>query len=356
MSLAVDRYIHMASSLRTDGKIELISAAFPNAETFWANELVKNEKAPWANYVKGVLDQLRRRGVGFNGFNAAIYGDIPMGAGMSSSAAIEVATALTVRRLFPYSLTETSSAEPPVRDEKGEIPSLQRRERLWFAKLCQAAENQYVGVQSGLLDQISSLFGKAWHVMEIDFQSFSVEYAPIAGEAIIVCNSGVKHELVGGEYNELRRNCEGAAHKLGARTLRSVDLKTLEANKQKLEQREYECARHVVSEIHRVIAGEKALRADDHRQFGQYMFQSHESSRDLLKNSTKELDLLVELARNHPACLGARLTGGGFGGATINLVAHHQAESFMSYMADHYRQQSGHNLQPLLCQVVDGAE
>src|SRR5580765_6537263 len=126
MSLAVDRYIHIASSPRTDGKIELVSAAFPGRETFWANDLSKNEKAPWANYIKGVLDQLRKRGVGFNGFDAAIFGDIPMGAGMSSSAAIEVATALTIRRLFPYALTETSSAEPPSRDERGELPPLPR--------------------------------------------------------------------------------------------------------------------------------------------------------------------------------------------------------------------------------------
>jgi galactokinase len=200
------------------------------------------------------------------------------------------------------------------------------------------------------------LFGKAWHVMEIDFQSLNVEYGPIAGEAIIVCNSGVKHELVGGEYNELRKNCERAANKLGAKTLRAVELKTVEANKDKLEKREYECARHVVSEIQRVIAGERALRADDHRQFGQYMFQSHESSRDYLKNSTKELDLLVELARKHPACLGARLTGGGFGGATINMVAHHQADDFMKYVAANYRKETGVELKPMLCQVVDGAE
>src|SRR2546421_8792191 len=204
MSLAVDRYIHMASSPRTDGKIELVSAAFPERETFWANDLSRSERAPWVNYVKGVLDQLRKRGVGFNGFNAAIFGDIPMGAGMSSSAAIEVATALTVRRLFPYSLTETGRSEPPRPNPKGELPPLPSRERLFFARLCQQAENKFVGVQSGLLDQISSLYGRAWHVMEIDFQTLHVEYASIAGEAIIVCNSGVKHELVGGEYNELR--------------------------------------------------------------------------------------------------------------------------------------------------------
>jgi galactokinase len=355
MSLAVDKYIHMASSPRSDGKIELVSAAFPERELFWMSELKKNPAAPWADYVKGVLEQLRKRGVHFTGFSAAISGDIPMGAGMSSSAALEVATALTIRRLFPYSLSETGASVPPKRNQKGELPPIPSKEKLFLAKLCQAAENQFVGVQSGLLDQISSLFGKAWNVMSIDFRFLTVEHAPLTGEAIIVCNSGVKHSLVGGEYNELRKSCEAAAQKLGAKSLRSVELKFLEANKSKLSQREYECAHHVVTEIARVAAGDRALQADDHLQFGQYMFQSHESSRDFLRNSTPELDLLVELARGHPACLGARLTGGGFGGATINLVPHHQAEGFMEHMSREYEKRAGHELKPVVCQIVDGA-
>src|SRR5204863_8574260 len=124
-------------------------------------------------------------------------------------------------------------------------------------------------------------------------------------------------------------------------------------NETTLTLREYQCAHHVVSEIARVVAGEKALHEDDHRQFGQYMFQSHQSSRDFLKNSTPELDLLVELARGHPGCLGARLTGGGFGGATINLVSYHRAEAFMEFMARQYETRSGHKLHPLVCQIVD---
>src|SRR3989454_7075977 len=333
MSLTVDKYIHMASAPRLDGKIELVSAAYPERDLFWMSDLKKNPAAQWADYVKGVLDQLRKRGANLSGFNASISGDIPMGAGMSSSAALEVATALSVRRLFPFSLGETGATVPPKRDARGELPPLEATERLYFAKLCQAAENEFVGVQSGLLDQISSLFGKAWHVMSIDFRFLTVERQPLIGEAIIVCNSGVKHALVGGEYNELRQNCESAARKLGAKSLRSVEPKFLAANKSRLTPREYECAHHVVGEIQRVVFAERALRNDDHRQFGQFMFQSHESSRDFLKNSTRELDLLVELARAHPACLGARLTGGGFGGATINLLAHHKAESFMEHMA-----------------------
>ena len=355
MSLAVDKYIHIASAPRSDGRIALVSSAFPDREEFSLSDLKKNAKASWADYIKGVLDQLRRRTVNFKGFNAAIYSDVPIGAGMSSSAALEVAAALTVRQLYPFSLTESRTTVPPTPDDKGELPPLSAAEKLHFAKLCQAAENQFVGVQSGLLDQISSLFGKAWHVMSIDFRSLSVELAPMLGETIVICNSGIKHSLVGGQYNELRQHCEEAARKLGVRSLRSVELKMLEAHKSKLSRREYECARHVVTENARVVAAERALREEDHRQFGQYMFQSHESSRALLRNSTPELDRLVELARDHPGCLGARLTGGGFGGATIDLVAHHQAESFMKHMAQKYEDRAGHKLQPLLCQIVDGA-
>ena len=355
MSVAVDKYIYIACAPRTDGKIELISSAFPEVEKFWMSEIKPNPAAHWADYVKGVLAQLRKRGVHFSGFNAAVHGTIPMGAGMSSSAALEVATALAVRKLYPFSLTETGATIPPKRNEKGELPPLALPERMFFAKLCRAAENEFVGVQCGILDQVSSLHGKAWNVINIDCHFLSIEHAPLVGEALIVCNSGVKHALVGGEYNELRANCEAAAKKLHAKSLRSVEMKDLRRSQSALTPREYECAHHVVSEIARVVAGERALREDDHRQFGQYMFQSHESSRDSLKNSTKELDLLVELARKHRGCLGARLTGGGFGGATINLVAYHEAQSFMEHMAREYEKASGHKMQPIVCQVVEGA-
>ena len=224
-----------------------------------------------------------------------------------------------------------------------------------FARVCHAAENEFVGVRSGMLDQLSSLFGKAWHAIVLDCRFNTVDYAPLIGEAIIVCESGVRHELTGGEYNELRTNCESAARKLGAKSLRSVELKHLQSERAQLSLREYACAYHVVGEIARVVAGERALREDDHRQFGQYMFQSHDSSRDFLRNSTEELDTLVALARTHRGCLGARLTGGGFGGATINLVAYHEVQNFIAHMAEGYERATGIKLTPMICQVADGA-
>lgn len=357
MAVAVDRFVEIAISPRTDGKIELISSAFPQRESFFLSDIRTNPEAPWADYVKGVLLQLRRKGVHFSGFNAAIHSTIPLGSGMSSSAALEVASALAVRQMYPYSLNELGAADsPPRRDRQGRLAPVNATERLPLARLCQAAENQFVGVNCGLLDQISSLFGRSHHVMTIDCRFQKVEYLPLIGEALVVCNTGVKHALVGGEYNALRKNCESAARALKAKSLRSVDMAYLKANKARLNPREYECAYHVVSEIQRVVYAERALRENDHRQFGQYLFQSHESSRDHLRNSCRELDLLVELARGHRACLGSRLTGGGFGGATLSLVAYHEVEDFIAHMATGYEQKTGQTLRPMVCQIADGAQ
>jgi galactokinase len=355
MSVAVNKYIAIASAPRTDGKIELVSSAFPEREIFWLTEFKRNPAAPWADYVKGVLDQLRKRRVHFSGFNAAIHGTIPIGRGMSSSAALEVATALTVRRLYPFSLGDSGATLPPKRNQKGELPLLPAAERLHFAKLCRAAEHEFVGVQCGVSDPISVLCGKAWKVINIDCRFLTVEHMPLIGAVLIVCDPGVKHPAAGNDFSEWRQHCDSAAQKLHAKSLRSVEMKDLRASKSALTQPEYECAHHAVSEIARAVAGERALREDDHRQFGQYMFQSHESSRDSLKSACEELDSLVELARKHPACLGARLTGGGFGGASINLVAYHQAESFMEHMTREYEARTGQMIKPVVCQVVDGA-
>ena len=357
LALAIDKYIWIAVAARNDGRVELVSSAFREKETFAITNLEKNPATPWADYVKGVLQQLRKREVVVRGFNAAIHSSIPFGAGMSSSAALEMATALAVRRISPYAFKPSGAPFVPKVDERAQAPALTLTDRLELAKIGQAAENDFVGARTGMLDQMSSLFGKAFHAIEIDFQSLSVEQVPMIGEiAIVVCDSGVKHALSGGEYNELRGLCESATAKLGLKSLRRADPRLVDGNKHKLTEREYQCAAHITGEVQRVIFGARALRDNDFEQFGQYMFQSHESSRDLFQNSTPELDMLVELARANPVCFGARLTGGGFGGATINLVRRDQAKEFMRSMAQQYHEKSGHKTEPMLCQIADGAQ
>src|SRR5260370_4600341 len=178
VAVAVNRYIEIASAPRADGKIELLSSAYPGRELFWMSELKMNPSAQWTDYIKGVLDQLRKRGVNFSGFNAAVHGDIPMRAGMGSSAALSVGTALTIRSLYPFSLTETGATLPPRRNPNGRLPPLLAPEKLHFARLCHAAEASFVGGQSGLPDPISSLFRHAWHVTTSAFRFFPSRQAP----------------------------------------------------------------------------------------------------------------------------------------------------------------------------------
>lgn len=356
MSLAVDKYIHIAATARNDGIVELASTSFPEREKFYIDKIEKNPSAAWANYIKGVLVKLRERGVHFTGFNAAVHGTIPFGAGLSSSAALEMATALIVRALFPYRLNDLSLDEPP-RRENGVLPPLTPAEKLRLAKVGQEAESKFVGVHCGLLDQISSLFGKSGQVIQIDFLHLTVQHDPMPpGIAVVVADSAVKHDLSAGEYNELREQCESAARKLGVKFLRHVEPAQLEAQRAKLTEREYQCAYHIVGENQRVVFGERALREGDIYQFGQYLFQSHESSRDYFRNSTPELDLLVDCARKLKGCYGARLTGGGFGGATINLVQHHVVEEFRRRLAENYYARAKIRTDPWVARIVDGAQ
>jgi galactokinase len=226
-----------------------------------------------------------------------------------------------------------------------------------LARLCQKAEDTFVGVRCGLLDTLTCLFGKAHTAVEIDCQSLAIDSVPMFGDhRIVVCNSGVQRELTDGGYNTLRALCDAAATALGVASLRSVEPNDLKRARKRLSLRQFECASHVVGEIRRVLFGVKALRDGDWEQFGHYMLQSHESSRDLLRNSCPELDRLVARARTHPACYGARLTGGGFGGATLNLVRGELAEDFIRHMAAPFQGMPATRTPPMLCQIAGGAE
>jgi galactokinase len=351
LSAAVDRCVEAAVAPRQDGKIELFSTAFSKSEIFWLDRIEKNPEDSWADPAKAVLNQLRKKRVHFSGFSAVIHDGISAASGIDPSAPLEVATALAVRQLFPFSLAENGVA--PRRDSRGKLPALSSGEKLQIAKICHAAHTEFLDRDSGLLHAMTSLFGKAGHVMETDFQSLGVKHELFPGVAVVVCGFGGEPEQPHDSTIELRRNCESAARSMGVAALRFADLKKLEACRAKLGKREYECARHVIEENLCVVAAVRLLREYDLVQFGQYMFQSHENSCDLFKNSEPELAALVEIARAIPGCLGARLIDGG--GATVNLVAHHQAESFIHTLSAEYLNRTRLKTEPILCQISDGA-
>jgi galactokinase len=355
LTAAINRFLFLAFSPRTDGRIELISSAIPEAHKFWISRLVHSPTAPWTDYVKGMLVQLRKRGVHFNGFNAAIHSTIPPGLGMGSSAALTIAAALAVRQLSPYSLTELGAGLPPARDRRGRLPPIPAREKHFLAGLCQAAEAEFVGSNCELPEPLAPLFGRAHHLLNIDCRFQTLTHTPLIGETLVVCDTGVRRETNVSEPAESRDHCHLALRALRAKSLRSVEVAYLKRRRADLNHREYACAYHVVGEIQRVVFAERALREDDHGQFGQYLFQSHESARDAFRIGSPEVELLMKLARAHPGCVGARSVDGS-GEATVNAVAYHQVEDFIRTITRQYEKRTGSRINPMVCQMVGGME
>lgn len=310
MSIAVDRGTTIKGNIRYDGRICLVASDLNQRFELSIAELKPQQDQEWVNYVLGVYDQFLKRGLPPKGFDLEISSNLPMGAGLSSSAALETATALFLQEIYQTHF-----------------------ERLELAKIGQAAEHEYVGVKCGLLDQISSLFGKKDHLIRIDCRTLEIQNIPIpSGCQFVIANSKVKHALVSGEYNERRESCEAAAKALGVVALRDVSPEFLEKNKSKLTPLALKRAKHIVGENDRVLQAEKALRLKEIKTLGSLLWSSHQSSIENFENSCKELDLLVAAARKVKGCLGGRLSGGGFGGATVNLVENGSIDEFTQKM------------------------
>lgn len=286
----------------------------------------------WANYSLGVVDALASAGVPVGGFAADIASDLPAGHGLGSSAALTVATALFVLKLC-------GRAVPPA---------------LELAKICQRAEHDFAGVQSGLLDQICTLFGRENSAVFFDARSEEVRHVPLPENvALIVTQTGVPRELARAGYNQRRAETHAAATALGVRALRDVDAAQLhDASLQPLLKKR---ALHIVGENARVRRAVDLLEAGDLPRFGELMYESHESSRTNFENSSPELDLLVETARPLRGVFGARLTGGGFGGATITLCEAERAKAIAASICGAYAQQSGRTPDAFVCHAADGA-
>lgn len=282
---------------------------------------------------------LKQRGIAIAGADLSFTGDVPVGAGLSSSASIEVATATALLAL-----------------SKAELPNVDK------ALACQRAENDYVGAPCGIMDQYVSACGVRGNALAIDTRALTHELAPIpANLRLVVCNSMVKHSVAeGGEYAKVRGEVEQAAAALrgmnpAIRQLRDATLPDLYAGRSLMPHEAFLRARHVITDSQRVLDGVAALRRGDQRAFGSLMTDAHASFRDDFGASCDECDLLVRLALSLPGCLGSRLTGGGYGGCTVSLVEADAAESFAGSLAKLYHNAVGVEAPVFICKVEDGA-
>ena len=331
LSASIPYGIRATGSLRDDGVICLSTqmGEWLHFEVAADAPFVRREE--WTDYPLGVVGALREAGITVGGFTAEYVSDLPPGAGLSSSAAMEVSTIILLEKLLGISL-----------------PGIE------LAKLCRRAENEYVGVQCGILDQVSSLFGKQDHAIFLDCRKTKVETISFPHDVcLLLIQSGVPHALVGGEYNERREHCFAAAKHLGVPFLRDASSELLAASP--LPDLERRRAAHVIGENERVLQTVELLASGDVAGVGRLMSASHQSSRVNFENSTPALDLLVSLATATAGVYGARLTGGGFGGAIVALVSRDVADAAGESIAAEYERRSGHHAKVLKCDLADGA-
>jgi galactokinase len=338
MPAAVGFSTYVGIAARPDRKLVIHSEEFPGKFDFDVDHLPEQRTGAWCDYVLGVATVLHERGGNLRGANLLVHGEVPLAAGLSSSAALEVASALAL-----MSLGEIQLPLPEV------------------AKLCQKAENSYVGARVGIMDQFVSCMGKAGHAFLLDCRSLHFQFVPIPpGIRLVVCNTMVKHDHATGAYNTRREECEvGVRHfaKLDSsvHALRDVSVEMLDRHIHELPVTIGNRCSHVVHENQRTLDAARALADGDLVQVGKLMRESHNSLRDLYEVSCSELDTMVEAAQSLPGFCGGRMTGGGFGGCTVNLVRQEHAESFAKQIAKRYRQATGIDPQVYLCSAEDGA-
>jgi len=340
MPAAIDFATLAAISPRDDKQISIYSQNFDEQADFDLDYLPHHPRHHWSDYPIGVLTVLRHEGVKPTGFNLTLCGDVPLGSGLSSSASVEVAVALAILGI---------SADGP------QFPPPQ------VARLCQRAENHFVGTQSGIMDQFVSCCGATGHALLLDCRDLSYRLAPIPeGLSLVICNSMIKHSHAGGEYNTRRAEIEAGTqiirmHRSDVRFLRDVTVADLNRWGDEMLPKVLKRCRHVVTENLRTVAAADALEKNDLKTLGRLMAESHVSYRDDFEASCKEADILVELASREPACAGARLTGGGFGGCTVNLVQAGEAVGFAGRLLEEYLAATGIAAEAYHCRAAAGA-
>jgi galactokinase len=338
--MAIDRHVVLAA----DGPAEphqaearLYSVAMHQRAMLAVHPPVAPGPADWSSYVQGVVAQFLALGAVPVAFDAVVHSDLALGGGLSSSAALEVATATLLEALTGLTL-----------------------DPLQKALLCQKAEHEYARVPCGIMDQCSSVMGQLGTLLLLDCRSRAVELVPLADPDVValIANSNVKRELAAGEYAVRRRQCEEAARILGVRALRDVTLEQLQEQRGLLEEVLYRRAHHVISENDRTVLAADAVRGGDWETMGQLMYASHASLRQDFEVSCPELDVLVALAASLGSAagvIGSRMTGGGFGGCTITLVRRAQQEEIARRLSEKYAQRTGRQATIFATEPVAGA-
>lgn len=318
---AIDKAIYFAISPRTDTTCKLFAADLNEAYEFSLENLSKSPKG-WANYLVGVVDQLTKAGYKIKGFNCVFGGDIPIGAGLSSSAAIEAGLAYALNHLFDLGI-----------------------DKLSLVKLAQKAENEFVGVNCGIMDQFINIFGESGNALRIDCRSLEYELVPFDYDhiSVVFFNTNVSHSLASSEYNLRREECNKGVEIIKkefptVQSLRDVQPEMLESFKTKMEPLTYRRCKYVVCENERLLKACDALKVHDLTTFGSLLFQTHEGLSRNYEVSCPELDFLVEAVKEFPSVYGARMMGGGFGGCTINIIKNEVVDEVTSLIAKKYKE------------------
>lgn len=336
---AIEFYCWAAAAPRKDGKLLIYSENFNETADARLDSLTPLRKKHWANYPLGVAWAFLQAGKRLTGANIYIAGEVPLGAGLSSSAAIEVAVGLALLRVSGLAVDRTE-----------------------LAQFCQKAENEFVGARVGIMDQFVSCFGRAAHALLLDCRSLEHEFVKLpANLQLVICNTMVRHEVASGEYNARHAECEEGVRILRnafpeIRALRDVTLAQLEAHGQNLSPTIFARCRHVITENARVKSAVVAFRRGDIEALGPLMQDSHRSLRDDYDVSCKELDLMVEIAAAQPGVIGARMTGGGFGGCTINLVESAAVSDFKRKVGEGYSSKTGRTPEIYVSPASEGAQ
>lgn len=334
---AINKSIYLAVSTRSDEKIHLISLDL-NDEYISDIHSYKQHEKSWADYILGVVQQLQQSGHNIGGFNCIFSGDIPLGAGLSSSAALECGVAFSLNLLFGLNIGKTD-----------------------MVRLSQKAENEFVGTKCGIMDQFASMMGKKNQVIKLDCQSLEYEYNPLQmdGIEIVLFDSCVKHSLVTSEYNTRRAQCEAGVAMIAAKypevkSLRDATIDMIDEIVKPKDEIVYRRCKYVVEENTRLLEGCDDLKRNDVKAFGKKMFATHEGLSKDYEVSCEELDFLIDCVKDNEAVLGARMMGGGFGGCTINLVKENAVDDLVKSVTGKYKAHTEKDTKVYVAKIEDG--